>query len=221
MDDAREHLLAGAGLAGEQDRQRGSGRCCRAMLEELDRLLGDPQALGVAVEGLGRPQRGALLLVAAVAVEGAGGGDQLADGGERAAMIELGPRPRQDLPGFVAMLAEAHEVVVGGRPQGRERLGVGPAVLATSRTPRSLRAAERQRLGTARVLQHGKRLAPENVRMARELEERDGGVEVVAPRWPPLVSASIAVPGLPLDQYLFRRHEVTRALKHAHRPSLV
>ena len=39
--------------------------------------------------------------------------------------------------------------------------------------------AERERLGTAGVLQHGERLAPKDVRMARELEEGYGGVEVV------------------------------------------
>ena len=129
---AREHLLAGAGLAGEQDRQGTRGDLARE-LDDLDRLLRDPQALGVALEGFGRPERGALLLVAAVVVEGAGGGDQLADGGERAAMIELGPRPRQDLPGLVAMLAEAHEVVVGAPratppgPRRRSTRGCPPA----------------------------------------------------------------------------------------------
>ena len=85
---------------------RGVGRDAAGEREELGGLLGDPEALGVALERLGGPQRGALLLVAAVAVEGEGGGDQLADGDERAAMIELGSRPREQFPGLVAMLAE-------------------------------------------------------------------------------------------------------------------
>ena len=76
----REHLLAGAGLAGEQDRQRASRRCAGRCDRSSADLLGDPDALGVAVERLGRPQRGALLLVAAVAVEGVRACDQLADG---------------------------------------------------------------------------------------------------------------------------------------------
>ena len=141
MDEAREHLLAGAGLAGEQDRQGTRGQLpCE--LDELDRLFGNPQALGVALEGFGRPQRRALLLVAAVTVERAGSGHELADGGERAAMIELGPRPRQDLPGFVAMLSEAHEVIVSGRPQGREGLGFGPPVVGHQ--PHAALAARRR-----------------------------------------------------------------------------
>ena len=117
--------------------------------DELGRLLGDPEALGIALEGLGRPQRGALLLVAAVAVERTGGGDELADGGERAAMVELRPRPRQHLPGLVAMLAEDDEVVGGRRPHRRQRLGVGPAVALDQPHPAPAARRQRQRLGTA------------------------------------------------------------------------
>ena len=102
---AREHFLAGAGLAGQEHRERRRGDAARDR-EELGHLLGGPDALRIAVERFGRPQRGALLLVAAVAVEREGGGDQLADGDERAAMLELGPRIDEELPGLVAMLAE-------------------------------------------------------------------------------------------------------------------
>ena len=89
-------------------RRIGSGarREAAREVDELDGLLGHPQALGVALEGLGGPERGALLLVAAVLVERAGGGNQLADGGQRAAMVELGSWPREDLPGLVAVLPE-------------------------------------------------------------------------------------------------------------------
>ena len=95
-------------------------------------------------------------------------------------MIELRPRPREDLPGLVAMLAEAHEVVVGRRPHRRQRFGVGPPGALHQPHPALAARRQRQRLGTAGVLQHGKRLAPKNVRVSRELEEGYGGVEVVA-----------------------------------------
>ena len=88
VNRAREHLLAGAGLAGEEDGERGR-RDAPGDVEDLGHLLGGPDALGVAVERLGGPERGALLLVAAVAVEREGGGDQLADGDEGAAVVEL------------------------------------------------------------------------------------------------------------------------------------
>ena len=170
MDHAREHLLAGAGLAGEEDRQRARGEAAREV-DELDGLLGHPQALGVALEGLGRPERGALLLVAAVLIERAGGGNQLADGGQRAAMVELGARPGEDLPGLVAVLAEPDEVVLGGGAQRGEGLGLAPSV--TLDQPHAARAAgaEREGFGAAGVLQGRKRLAPEDVRMPRELEQ--------------------------------------------------
>ena len=66
MNHPRQHLLAGAGLAGEQDRQRRRGDA-PGDGQDLRRALRDPEALGVPFERLGRPQRGALLLVAAVA----------------------------------------------------------------------------------------------------------------------------------------------------------
>ena len=90
-------------------------------VEQLGALLGGPDALGIAVEGLGRPQRGALLLVAAVAVEGARGGDQLADGRDGAVMFEVRPRPRQDLPGFVSVLTKDGKVVSARRLPRRRR----------------------------------------------------------------------------------------------------
>jgi len=45
------------------------------------------------------------VFLAAVAVEGAGGVDELADGGERAAVVEGGARPGDELPGLVPVLA--------------------------------------------------------------------------------------------------------------------
>ena len=113
VDGAREHFLAGAGLAGEEDAKRGRRDAARDR-EQLGHLLGDPDALGVAVERLGGPQRGALLLLAAVAVERERGVDQLADRDQRAAVFELGPRIDEELPGLVAMCADRDHVVVGG-----------------------------------------------------------------------------------------------------------
>ena len=117
MDDAREHLLAGAGFAGEQtatDRRDAPGN-----RQQLGALFGGPDALGVAVEGLGRPEGGALLLVAAVAVEAARRGEQLADRGDGAVVLQVGERPGEELPRLVAMLPEAEDVV--GRAAGRRR----------------------------------------------------------------------------------------------------
>ena len=73
----------------------------------------------------------------------------------------------------------AHEVVLPRRPQGRERLGLGPAIAGDQPHAASAARPQRQRLGAARVLQDSKRLAPEYVRMPRELEERYRGVEVI------------------------------------------
>ena len=73
MDRAGEHLLAGAGFAGDEDRKV-ARRETTGEGDELDRLLGHPQALGVAFERLGRPQRRTLFLVAPVPIEGPGGG---------------------------------------------------------------------------------------------------------------------------------------------------
>ncbi len=181
VDHAREHLLAGAGLAGEEDGQGARGDPA-GEVQELGRLLGNPQALGVALEVLRRPEGRALLLVAPVLVEGAGGGDELADGGEGASMVELRPRPREDFPGLVAVLAEEDQVVLSGRSPGRERLVLGPADAGD--VPQAARAAapKDQGLGTPRVLQDRECLAAENVRMSRELQQRHRRVEVIKPQ---------------------------------------
>ena len=78
VDGAREHFLAGAGLAGEEDRQRRRGDAA-GDAQDLGHLGRGPDAFGVAVERLGGPERGALLFLAAVAVEREGGANQLAD----------------------------------------------------------------------------------------------------------------------------------------------
>ena len=99
-------------------------------------------------------------------VEGARRGNELADGGERAAVFELGPRPREDFPGFVAMLSENHEVVGCSGAQCRERLAVAPAVGRDEAEAARAARAERERFRTGRVLQHGESLTAEDVRMA-------------------------------------------------------
>ena len=128
MDGAREQLLAGAGFAGDEDRQSGVGAMRRARRGARD-LLGRPDALRVAVERLGRPERGALLLVAAVAIEGESGGNQLADRGQRAAMFESGFGIGEELPGLVAMFAKRQDLVGSGGAERRPAASrVAPAV---------------------------------------------------------------------------------------------
>ena len=113
MDGAREHFLAGAGFAGEENRQRSRGDAA-ADAQDFGGRGGGPDAFGVAVERLGGPQRGALLFLAAIAVEREGDRNQLADRDQRAAMFELGPRIDEEEQGLVAMGADRDQVVVGG-----------------------------------------------------------------------------------------------------------
>ena len=125
MDGAREHFLAGAGLAGEQDADVGGGDALGDR-EQLGHLLGDPEA-AVGLEGVGRPERGALLLFAPVAVDGDGGVDELADGDAGAAVVEGGPELGDDLPGFVAMGAAGDVQPVAGLRGRLDGLRLGPA----------------------------------------------------------------------------------------------
>jgi hypothetical protein len=69
MDRAREHLLAGAGFACEEHRE-GRGADTPGDADDLVDRLRDPDDVGIPFERLGGPEGRALLLVAAVAVEG-------------------------------------------------------------------------------------------------------------------------------------------------------
>ena len=95
-----------------------AGAMRRAIDEQLGHLLGHPQA-AVGLERVGRPQRGALLLLAAVAVEGDGGVDQLADGDAGAAVVEGGRSSAMISQRFVAMDAadDVQAVAAARRPR--------------------------------------------------------------------------------------------------------
>ena len=103
--------------------------------------------------------------------------DQLPDGGESASMVELGPRPCEDLPALVTVLTEENQVILGGRSQGRERLGLGPAVAGDEPYAPCAAARKRQGLGAPRFLQDRECFARENVGVPREFQERHRGVE--------------------------------------------
>ena len=150
----------------------------RAIVSELGALFGGPDALGVAVEGLGRPQRGALLLVAAVLVEAASGGDQLADGRDGAVVLQVRERPRQDLPRLVAMLTEDGEVLGRSLPDGVERVTLAPAFGRDHPGAGGTHRDEGQLLTAPGLVENRERLTPEDVRVSRQLDQRDGALEI-------------------------------------------
>jgi hypothetical protein len=176
MDDAGEHLLAGAGLAGDEDGERCGGDA-PGDGEDLGCLLGGPDGLGLAVDGVGGPERGALLLVAPVAVERDGGGQQLADGGQGAAVVEGGPGTDEQVPVFVAVQSDGLQVGLR-RTGGGQRLVGRPAVGLDDADRAIADGDERDSLRTARVPDERHRLVTEHVRMAGELEQRHCAVEV-------------------------------------------
>ena len=97
-------------------------------------------------------------------------------------MVELRPRPREDFPGLVAVLAEEDQVVLSGRSPGRERLVLGPA--DTGDVPHAARAAAPKARASAHPVSC--RIAnasrAENVRVSRELQQRHRRVEVIKPQ---------------------------------------
>ena len=139
VDRAREDFLAGAGLAGEEDRDVG-GRDAPGNREQLGHLLGHPEA-AVGLERVGGPQGGALLLLAAIAVERDGRLDQLADGDAGAAVGERGCSSATISHCLVAVGAAGD----ARRSPGLRRfdgLRVRPATVATARCcPRLARSA--------------------------------------------------------------------------------
>ncbi len=177
VNRAREHFLARAGLAGDQDRQRARRDSARDA-EHFGHLLGRPDAFGVALERFGRPQRRALLLVAPVAIERQRRGNQLADGDERAAVLELRLGVDDQLPGLVAMLPERDHLARGRLARAGERRGFVPAAAVDDagaiRTRRDDGCAAR---ALCRV-DYRERLAREDVRVAPELDECYRAVEV-------------------------------------------
>ena len=114
VDRARQHLLPGAGFAGEEYGQR-RRRDAAGDADRLGHLLRGPDAVGIAVEGVGRPECRALLLVAAILIERDRGGQQLPDCGEGAVGVDRGLGLDDELPGFVAMPADRQDLDALGR----------------------------------------------------------------------------------------------------------
>ena len=72
MDRPGEDFLAGARLAGDEDRD--VGRCDAARgVEDALHLLGEEDGSALTLDGVGRPQRGAIPLLLAGALERKGG----------------------------------------------------------------------------------------------------------------------------------------------------
>ena len=177
MDRAGQHFLAGPGLAGEEDRQRRRADAAGDADDLRDRL-GHPDAVRIAVQRFGRPQRGALLLLAAVAVQRQGGRDQLSDRHECAALLEIVGQRGDDLERLVPIGA----AVDHGRGirllGGLQRLPlVPPACLDDPEG--ALRSRDQgHRVDAARVLEHREGLSGEDLRMCGELQQRHGAVEI-------------------------------------------
>ena len=152
----------------------------RRATESSSVICSETQMPRVAVERLGGPQRGALLLLAAVAVERHRGVDQLADGDDGAAVVELGARIER-------RSARSRR---GGGPSGMTSYGPGVAPRRPSASrlgpaarlddARSVRAVRDQRQGLRAPgrVEDGERLAPEDVGMPAQLDEGDRGVHV-------------------------------------------
>ena len=133
---------------------------------------------GIPVEGLGRPEGGALLLVPAVLVEAASGGDQLADGRDGAVVLQVRERPRQDLPRFVSVLTQDGEVLGRSLPDGVERVTLAPAFGRNHPGAGRTHRDEGQLLTAPGLVENRERLTPEDVRMSRQLDQRDGALEI-------------------------------------------
>ena len=169
VDRAGEHFLAGAGFAGQEHRDLGLGDP-PGDRQQLGHLLGDPEP-AVGFERVGRPQSGALLLFAAVAIQSDGGLDQLAhrDGG--APVAEAGFRLDDDLPVGIAMCAAGDdESIAGIVGRGHGGLLVPPASVQASCAAVAARD-EGDGLGRACGVKQHVGLAREHVWMPSELNE--------------------------------------------------
>jgi hypothetical protein len=122
VDEAGEHLLAGAGLAGQEDREGTVGEPAGES-NELDRLLGNPEAFGVGVEGFGGPEGGALLFVATVLVEGEGGAYELSNVCDCAFISKFLSRPGKDFPRLVSIPPQSYRFVDSSGSYGGMSLG--------------------------------------------------------------------------------------------------
>ena len=168
----------------------------RAIADELGALLGGPDALGVAVERLGRPQRGALLLVAAVLIEACARW-RPACGSRRPCSDARGRRAAG--PGAARSRRGAARGLRGRRRRRRPTAAsasasVQPAT-ATALVPAGPTATSASCSQQPASLEDGEGLAAEDVRMAGELEQRDGAVEVGRRGRVTGVLAAVCAPG--------------------------
>ena len=181
MDRAREHFLAGAGFAGEEHADVG-GRDAPGNREELGHLFGDPEA-AVGLEGVGGPERRALLLFAPIAVEGDGGVDQLADGDAGASVVEgRASESATIIPGLVAMDAAGDGEAVAGLGRRGQGLRIGPSVRGDAAGPSGPPCDERHRVGGAAQFQECVRLASKDVGVARKFDQNRRIVQTSAYR---------------------------------------
>ncbi len=68
MNEAREDFLAGARFAGDEDRDVGRGDAARGGEKGLH-LLGKEECAGFCLDGVGRPERGAVAFLLTKALQ--------------------------------------------------------------------------------------------------------------------------------------------------------
>ena len=177
MDDAREHLLAGAGLAGQEHRYRCAGDAA-GDAQQIRRGFRNPEALRFAIELFCRPERRALFLVAAELFQRAGGRHDLGDRREGAAMLEVGLGLREQEPGLVAMMSDRQQVLGWCLLDGCQRVRLCPSVSGDdprARRPSRHQCHARRAVG---VLNERERLGSQDVRVSRQFEQCHRRVEV-------------------------------------------
>ena len=132
----------------------------------------------IAVEGVGRPERGALLLVAAVAVERDRDGEQLPDRRERAVGLQFADRLDDQQPGLVGARAEGQVLDPVRRRRGRGgRLRRLPAGGVDDAAAGGAGRDQREPCGAAGALEQRDGFGAEDVGVPGQFEEGDGGVE--------------------------------------------
>ena len=178
--DAREHLLAGAGLAGQKHRQGARGEP-GAPWSRARPTARTPTRCRIAVEGLDRPQRGALLLVAAIRTRARRWSP--ASGSAPACSDGRAGRGRTRSSHVSSLCTPTSMRSFGGRPWRppgpRRRSSRDRRTADATRAP----AAKGEGFGAVGLLQHRERLAPEDVWMPGELQQGDCRVEVTQGFW--------------------------------------
>ena len=132
----------------------------------------------IAVEGVRRPEGGALLFVAAVAVERDRDGEQLPDRRERAVGLQFPDRLDDQQPGLVGARSEGQMFDALGRRRGRGgRLRRLPAGGVDDAAAGGAGGDQREPCGAAGAFEEGDGFGAEDVGVPGQFEEGDGGVE--------------------------------------------